>query len=67
MSGESTLAASSLVALSGASYEEATQTLRAVAERATGRVKCGPSCWKRHGVRLAARPSSLRWRDCSAV
>ena len=32
---EATLAASSLVALTGASYQEATQTLRAMAERAT--------------------------------
>jgi hypothetical protein len=31
------LAASSLIALTGASYEEAAQTLRAVAERATSR------------------------------
>ena len=31
------LAASSLIALTGASYEEAAQTLRAMAERATSR------------------------------
>ena len=34
---EAALAASSLVALTGASYEEATLTLRAMAERATSR------------------------------
>jgi hypothetical protein len=36
---EAALAASSLIALTGASYDEARQTLRAVAERATSRRK----------------------------
>lgn len=34
---EAALAASSLIALPGASYEEATKMLRAMAERATSR------------------------------
>jgi hypothetical protein len=34
---DAALAASSLIALTGASYEEAAQTLRAMAERATNR------------------------------
>jgi hypothetical protein len=48
---EAALAASSLVAVTGASYEEAATTLRAMAERASGR---------RRGVRTFGTGSTLR-------